>query len=325
MKPWSFNVTLGFAASVALASGCRAEAAWQEALEISVTWESESESMSDASSGSESDTETTSSTEGETTTTGGPGGTMSESESDATTATTSTTTSDPTNTSEPADCGDGDVQPGEQCDDGNDDNNDECTNQCKHWMCGDGYVGPTEECDDGNKNDDEGCNTACARDRVVFVTSKAYPGNLSGISGATSACVAAASSGGLENPSSYLPWLSDSEMSPSGFFFHSEGRYVLPDMITVVADDWNDLADGELHNPIDMTEYAVLLDGGPVWSNTLPWGDRYTESEHCEGWTVNGAEPGRRGYSLATDEIWTAIEAPNPCSSYAHLYCFEQE
>ena len=294
MKPWSFNVTLGFAASVALASGCRAEAAWQEALEISVTWESESESMSDASSGSESDTETTSSTEGETTTTGGPGGTMSESESDATTATTSTTTSDPTNTSEPADCGDGDVQPGEQC-------------------------------DDGNKNDDDGCNTACARDRVVFVTSKAYPGNLSGISGATSACVAAASSGGLENPSSYLPWLSDSEMSPSGFFFHSEGRYVLPDMITVVADDWNDLADGELHNPIDMTEYAVLLDGGPVWSNTLPWGDRYTESEHCEGWTVNGAEPGRRGYSLATDEIWTAIEAPNPCSSYAHLYCFEQE
>ncbi|MCA9717480.1 MAG: DUF4215 domain-containing protein [Myxococcales bacterium] len=281
--------------------------------------------MSDASSGSESDTETTSSTEGETTTTGGPGGTMSESESDATTATTSTTTSDPTNTSEPADCGDGDVQPGEQCDDGNDDNNDGCTNACQLPMCGDGYVGPNEECDDGNKNDDDGCNTACARDRVVFVTSKAYSGNLSGLSGATSACVSAAATAGLEHENSFRPWLSDSDSSPIETFFQSNGRYVLVDKSTVVADDWSDLTDGDLQSPIDMTEYGELLGGRVVWSNTLPWGSRDSETEHCDDWTVNGVEPGLFGYSLSTDGTWSSLGEPKACSGSSHLYCLEQE
>src|SRR5262249_2726686 len=35
-------------------------------------------------------------------------------------------------------CGDGILSPGEQCDDGNSNNNDYCTNQCKVAVCGDG-------------------------------------------------------------------------------------------------------------------------------------------------------------------------------------------
>ena len=74
-----------------------------------------------------------------------------------------------------------------------------------------------------------------------------------------------------------------------------------------------------------MTEFGEFLDGGPVWSNTLPWGARYTESEHCEGWTVNQDLGGRWGYSLAVDENWTAVGELKPCATYAHLYCFEQK
>jgi cysteine-rich repeat protein len=47
-------------------------------------------------------------------------------------------------------CGDGHVDAGEQCDDGNTSNNDSCTNSCKTNVCGDGFVQTgTEECDLG--------------------------------------------------------------------------------------------------------------------------------------------------------------------------------
>ena len=50
-------------------------------------------------------------------------------------------------------CGDGVVDPGEQCDDANTNNNDGCTNQCTTNTCGDGVLQPgVEECDLGSRN-----------------------------------------------------------------------------------------------------------------------------------------------------------------------------
>lgn len=46
-------------------------------------------------------------------------------------------------------CGDGTVQGSEECDDGNQNNNDACTNTCKKNVCGDGYLGRGEACDFG--------------------------------------------------------------------------------------------------------------------------------------------------------------------------------
>jgi cysteine-rich repeat protein len=70
-------------------------------------------------------------------------------------------------------CGDGFVQAGEQCDDGNSDNRDNCTNVCTVARCGDGFVQAGEQCDDGNANNGDGCTNACrtARcgDRIVEV------------------------------------------------------------------------------------------------------------------------------------------------------------
>ncbi|MCB9569615.1 MAG: DUF4215 domain-containing protein [Myxococcales bacterium] len=56
-------------------------------------------------------------------------------------------------------CGDGFIQPGEECDDGNDDNLDSCLAICVNNTCGDGYVGPGEACDDP---DDPLCTDTCA-------------------------------------------------------------------------------------------------------------------------------------------------------------------
>jgi cysteine-rich repeat protein len=63
-------------------------------------------------------------------------------------------------------CGDGALDSGEQCDDGNRSNNDDCTNECSTAACGDGFVlSGVEACDDGNEIQSDGCQTGCALSR----------------------------------------------------------------------------------------------------------------------------------------------------------------
>jgi cysteine-rich repeat protein len=50
----------------------------------------------------------------------------------------------------------------ETCDDGNQNNNDQCPLSCVPAYCGDGYrLNGIEQCDDGNQSDDDFCNTDC--------------------------------------------------------------------------------------------------------------------------------------------------------------------
>jgi cysteine-rich repeat protein len=56
----------------------------------------------------------------------------------------------------------GNPNPVEECDDGDLDDNDTCTNDCKFAICGDGVIGPGESCDDGNNIDGDGCGSDCA-------------------------------------------------------------------------------------------------------------------------------------------------------------------
>ena len=60
-------------------------------------------------------------------------------------------------------CGNGTIEDGEQCDDGNRFNDDACSNTCESSNCGDGEVNPGEEdCDDGNRIDTDGCRNDCS-------------------------------------------------------------------------------------------------------------------------------------------------------------------
>jgi cysteine-rich repeat protein len=58
-------------------------------------------------------------------------------------------------------CGDGSLDPGEQCDDGNLSAGDGCTILCAPPQCGDGIQEVNEECDDGNLIDGDGCTADC--------------------------------------------------------------------------------------------------------------------------------------------------------------------
>lgn len=63
-------------------------------------------------------------------------------------------------------CGDGVVQEGEQCDDGNRSNRDNCLNNCKRPVCGNGVREGYELCDDGDHNSDtkpDACRTNCTQ------------------------------------------------------------------------------------------------------------------------------------------------------------------
>ncbi len=63
-----------------------------------------------------------------------------------------------------AECGDGtlNVTAGEECDDGNVDNTDACVDECVNAACSDGHVWlAVEECDDGNAIGGDGCSSNC--------------------------------------------------------------------------------------------------------------------------------------------------------------------
>ena len=120
--------------------------------------------------GTDSDTSST----GTTTTTGtstsaagtpSASGTASETGTSTTASTTDATasTTDATSTTVgPATCGNGQIEAGEECDDGNDVDTDACTSACQIAVCGDAIVqADVEECDDGNQDDADACTHAC--------------------------------------------------------------------------------------------------------------------------------------------------------------------
>jgi cysteine-rich repeat protein len=62
-------------------------------------------------------------------------------------------------------CGNGTLEPGEMCDDGNTDPDDGCAPDCtREPYCGDGEVTGDEACDDGNNRSGDGCRSDCGSD-----------------------------------------------------------------------------------------------------------------------------------------------------------------
>lgn len=60
-------------------------------------------------------------------------------------------------------CGNGTIEDGEQCDDGDALSGDGCSSDCQleEDECGDGTLSAGEQCDDGNTSNGDGCSSAC--------------------------------------------------------------------------------------------------------------------------------------------------------------------
>jgi cysteine-rich repeat protein len=311
--------------------------------------------------------ETGTETDGTSTTTTSGTGPGSTSVMSTTTTLTTTTTGEMTDsdsgtmTTGGGVCGDGVVDEGEDCDEGNTMNSDEgactleckenvcgdgkvhgnveecdegegnsdagvCTSGCKNNVCGDGnlYVG-VEACDDGNVDGDDGCSAVCVVEELrVFVTSGTFTGALGGLVEADNQCVKLAMAAKL--PGVYMAWLSDGMMSPATRFGLGEGYsgwFVLVNG-EVVAEGWGDLVDGDLKVAIDVDERGVGMVKDTVWTNTST--DGLSASSHCNSWSSEeGADKGAQGDATKSGGAWTSD--PNnqsvSCNQMVRLYCFQ--
>lgn len=222
-------------------------------------------------------------------------------------------------------CGDGIVHEGqEDCDDANDNNGDDCLTACIAASCGDGVLHEgVEECDDGNTDDDDGCNSACARDRIVFVTDMFYGAEFGGLDKADDRCQSQAAIYDLPTPWRYKAWLSDSKSSPATRFVTRESRYVST-VGTVIADNWDDLTDGELTNPIIHTANGEINQPAIVWTGTTPSGEGAGDGFYCDDWTSDSEEFFTYyGGTSAVDGWWTQLPDSSNCGSIGYLMCFE--
>ena len=92
-------------------------------------------------------------------------------------------------------CGNGIMDPGEECDDGNLDDTDDCLSTCKRGTCGDGKVqSGAEACDDGNRVDGDGCDSNCTvtacGNGVVTAGETCDDGNALNLDGCNNDCTA---------------------------------------------------------------------------------------------------------------------------------------
>jgi len=234
------------------------------------------------------------------------------------------------------DCGNSKLELIEQCDDGNTAGGDGCSADCLWEECGNGIIDINEECDDGNDNDGDGCSFSCTTEyKMVFLTSNTYSGDLGGLDGADTICNDLAVEAGLHG--TYKAWLSDSDVSVSERFTHSDLPYVLVDKIEnilseetriTIADDWIGLTSGDIRNRINRDEKLDTYGSRQsVWTNTQRDGEiMYTvPAKNCNNWSSSdSAYWGRYGYSFYTYYKWTNSTYDIRCNTInMRLYCFQ--
>jgi len=171
---------------------------------------------------------------------------------------------------------------------------------------------------------DAGC-TGETCERVVFVTSQSFQGNLGGLTGADALCkLAAEAPGSIVRGRTFVAWVSDSTTFASTRHVHGTQSYKGTDG-RVVAASWDQLTSGNLQAPIDHDETGTLHTPAPpeVWTGTEPNGDRRLPD--CNDWTTSSPEIlGAAGTWSAADAAWTANRLAHLCSTPAALYCFER-
>ena len=233
----------------------------------------------------------------------------------STTGGNSETGSSGSTTSPPPSCGDGLLDMGEVCDDGDQVNDNECSNLCQYNFCGDGVVqaGLGEECEPVLE---AGCSVDCLQGNVMFLTPEVYAGiEVGGRLEADEKCNAAAEMLGLDDY--FKAWLADSTGSPAVDFTHSKLPYI--DFLThqVVAYNWGDLTTCEddahcLQYPISSPNENKY---GVYWSNVGTDGQAFGLNHgHCINWQGAFDDLLHQGYVGRFGKVdvnWTTWQSPN--------------
>lgn len=229
----------------------------------------------------------------------------------------------------PTICGDGLLDPDEECDAGeqNGIEGGECNGDCTLPSCGDGYFDPDEEECDGSDPDfveTAICTDVCTWEGVIaFVTFETFQGDLGGLSGADGLCKAAAKDAGLTSPDGYQAWLGVSPKSAASRIPLVEKPYYRLDGEMIAAKK-DDLLGGKLLSPIVVTELKSTLMSAPVWTNSSADGSVESLTADCQSFaSPSEGELGGVGLAGKTDAGWTSL-GTSTCDRYRRLYCFSE-
>lgn len=151
---------------------------------------------------------------------------------------------------------------------------------------------------------------------LIFATSSKQNGDLGGFEGADAICNDLADAAGLAG--TFMAWISSPEESAEERLDHSAKPYARVDGARI-ADDWDDLVDGELDSPISLDESGIPV-FGDVWTGTLASG--VPADATCGGFATSD-ETGVCGDSNAVDGRWTDRTQPS-CTAALRLYCVQQ-
>jgi len=159
----------------------------------------------------------------------------------------------------------------------------------------------------------------------IFISSKEYSGNLQRVSGADKQCQELAETAGLEG--TFKAWLSTREVDAMERFDGSDKSYY--DVLGVrIANNFNDLANGDFVNLLKTTETGAALPAGvSVWTGTEKGGAKKGDTEkgqpYCNFWTTETSPlVGSYGQTGQSGAKW-ADAGTAKCSRKLRLYCIE--
>jgi hypothetical protein len=179
--------------------------------------------------------------------------------------------------------------------------------------CGEGHL-----CADG----------LCSHIKRVFVTSMPLASNFQGIGSANYFCNLLA--GNAQLTGTFEAWLSTPNSWPDASFSKT-GIFVRTDDV-VVAKSWDDLLDGDLEAPMNVTEFGMAVGAAAacdhktgVWTSTTANGLSAGEL-NCNGWVAGDPSAvGQVGDADAIDNNWTLVDGCEvSCVTPLPIYCIEQ-
>ena len=194
---------------------------------------------------------------------------------------------------------------------------------------------------DNDENNCGACGVRCVtsacmlgqcQEKLVFVSTTSFSGNLGGLAMADAACSTLAKAAKLHGV--YKAWLSDKTMDAVARLTQSKLRYVRVDG-AVVANDWSDLVSGALHVPINRDESGKLVVSSVgscpgqarVWTSTFADGLYYGDGNRdtsCGMWfSASPQATGGAGDANSTTSTWSS-GCGATCDSTIPIYCLEQ-
>ncbi len=171
------------------------------------------------------------------------------------------------------------------------------------------------------------CTPAGQRERVVFVTSTSYTGNLGGLAGADALCQSHANTQPALQGKTFKAWLSDDTGDPQSRFT-KDGHFILADG-TLIADRWRDLFLTDfwfgiipsLYTTFSRTETGAPISDMP-WTGTNMWGNQ--SGATCANWTSDAGDVAATVGSTELQNFqWASADGRN-CVEQHPLFCFEQ-